>query len=79
MNKIVRVHYPAAKLPDDLRDAFPPGTTVRITLEPEQSMDRKSLREIREEIEAARRSGNWPKSTSEEAVARIRALREEWD
>jgi hypothetical protein len=79
MNKIIREHYPASKLPDDLRGAVPPQATVRVTVETEDAPSRKSLRQIMRDIEEARRSGKWPATTTEEGVARIRALRDEWD
>lgn len=79
MNKVVREHYPTAKLPDDLRAGFAHGATVRITIESEQTTPRRSFDKLRQDIEAARRADSWPSTTAEEAAARIRALRDEWD
>ena len=33
MNRIVRDHYPASKLPDDLREGIDPGAEVVVTVE----------------------------------------------
>ncbi len=79
MNKIVRENYPASNLPEDLRGTLPPGVTVRVTVEMEADRPRKSFSQIKKEIDEARhRVGNWPQTSAEEAVARIRALRDEW-
>jgi hypothetical protein len=32
MNRIIREHYPASKLPDDLRDGVDPSATVTVTI-----------------------------------------------
>ena len=79
MNKIVREHYPASKLPEDLQLTDVPGATVRVTVEVVEAAQRKPFSEIRQEIEEKRRSGKWPTVSYEEGVARIRALRDEWD
>ncbi|MFG1278347.1 hypothetical protein [Xanthobacter autotrophicus] len=88
MNRIVREHYPVEKLPEDLREGLAVGQTVTITVEEEAKLDAESfdakvadilshpqpmtLREVRALV--------GPRNvTSEEAVARIRALRDEWD
>lgn len=87
MNKIVREHYPVEKLPEDLRQGLPDSGTVTITVEEEtntpESFDSKvadilknpqpmTLREIRALVGSRN-------VTPEEAVARIRALRDEWE
>ncbi|MEI5667618.1 hypothetical protein WBO78_21905 [Bosea sp. CCNWLW174] len=78
MNKIVREHYPVEKLPEDLRIAVGTATSVRLTIEtPETSTDsctRSALRRARELV----RSGQIKRVTSQEAVDRIRKLRDEW-
>jgi hypothetical protein len=78
MNKIVREQYPVSKLPDDLRGPLPHGATVRVTIESAETPV-KSVKEIMQDIEAARSRGDWPSVSTEQAVARIRALRDEWD
>ena len=79
MNKIVREHYPASKLPDDLRGVVPAGGSVRVTVESQNTPPKKPLRQIMAEVDAARKSGEWKTTTVEEGVARIRELRDEWD
>lgn len=76
MNKIVRQHYPVSQLPKDLRAQFAEGTSVTITIEDEirNPLTREQLLTMFEE---ARK--NSPGTTLEEAVARVRALRDEWD
>jgi hypothetical protein len=76
MNKIIREHYPVSKLPAELRAGIAPGASVRVTIEEEtlKPLNRAellaSLREAREQA---------PGVTLEEAVARVRELRDEWD
>lgn len=90
MNKIVREHYPVSKLPEELREQFVGFETVSIVTEDKEDLaglasvdafERKyeeHLRNIVEcgpiDIEAFR-----GRVTIEEAVARVRALRDEWD
>jgi hypothetical protein len=78
MNRIVREHYPVEKLPEDLREGIE-GRYVSVTVETEvakaeSGTPRLSWPEIRERLKERRLS-----TTTEEAVARIRALRDEWD
>lgn len=86
MTRIVREHYPVEKLPEDLRDGLPVGTTVTVTVEgrsppaPFDSRLDQILRDARpvgpsEARMRLARSG----VGAAEAVARIRALRDEWD
>lgn len=86
MNKIVREHYPVEKLPADLRAEVEGLNTVTVTIdaEPEQQagesrQGKASWPELLERLRALRASGEIEAVTSEEAVARIRALRDEWD
>ncbi|MFG1412709.1 MAG: hypothetical protein ABII76_09695 [Pseudomonadota bacterium] len=74
MNRIVREHYPVEKLPEDLRESVTSRTTVRVVLE--------------DDIPAAASAGHFTKwqnarrshfESSEEIVAHVRALRDEWD
>ncbi len=47
MNKIVREHYPASRLPDDLREGIDPSSEVTITVIVEETASpRMSLEEI---------------------------------
>lgn len=75
MNRIVHDHYPASRLPDDLRDGTRDGASVRVTVEEESPVIGKAeLRALTLALQSRRRG-----TTIEEAVARIRELRDEWD
>jgi hypothetical protein len=73
MNEIVRKNYPASQLPEDLRVGIDPSSRVTVTVvednPPHQPM-------TLEEIFASRRP---PYRPTEEIVASIRDLRDEWD
>jgi hypothetical protein len=73
MNKIVRQHYPAAQLPEDLRPNDDPNARVTVTIEeevrPKQVM---TLDEIFSQSGFRRR-------TKEEIDAEIRRQRDEWN
>ncbi|MGH6824387.1 hypothetical protein [Methyloceanibacter sp.] len=81
MNKIVKEHYPAAKLPVELREGIDPGGHVTVTVVEEEKPHKhlRTLEEIWEEADRLIREGQIQPVTTEEAVARIRALRDEWD
>ncbi|MEX6508788.1 hypothetical protein [Jiella sp. M17.18] len=70
LRKIVVDDYPADNLPEDIRKDLDPGQRVRVTVEPY----RQEPRYLRFHGIAAHK-----KTTIEEAVARVRALRDEWD
>ena len=72
MNKIVKEHYPAAKLPVELREGIDPQGHVTVTVVEEELERRKPLtrKELRELIEQAQREAKGV--TTVEAVARIR-------
>jgi hypothetical protein len=75
MNKLVREHYPASKLPKELRGDIDPTSAVTITIveegaAPDRSM---SLEQIFERTKEFRRL------SAEQIDADIRALRDEWD
>lgn len=74
MNRIVRAHYPVEKLPEDLREGIPDGRRVTVTLEEEAQPAGKPLSyaDIRARVKPRH-------VTTEEAVRRIRELRDEWD
>ncbi len=91
MNKIVFEHYPASKLPDDLRQEIDASATVKIVIEEEPQESRKwpgfppeeprkpmTIEETLEMIRRYRALGR-PSVSPEEAVARRRELRDEWD
>lgn len=78
MNKIVLEHYPASKLPEELREGIAASASVKITVEEEQAARPPMTRdEFLDSLREARRDA--PGVTLEEAVTRIRELRDEWD
>lgn len=76
MNKITREHYPASKLPEDLREGVDPKSTVTVTVTVEGAQDpatrRRALVDLLAEARRVRPIGDDP-------VVRIRELRDEWD
>jgi len=74
MNKVIRKHYPASKLPDDLREGIDPDSTVIVTVEEELKRPEHVM--TLDEIFALRRP---PFRSAEEITASIRQLRDEWD
>jgi len=87
MNKIVREHYPVENLPADLREGLTDGSTVRVVVEveggvtSESGTEPKRLMSVQDTLEMIRRyrESNPERADIEEAVARIRELRDEWD
>ncbi|MGC4002202.1 MAG: hypothetical protein QM811_03260 [Pirellulales bacterium] len=92
MNKIVREHYPVSKLPEDLQQEFEGAKTVRIIAElAESTTDERDFWSIPiielkprtpDQVIADfnhMRSLGLPSVTPEEAVTRIRELRDEWE
>jgi hypothetical protein len=75
MNKIIREHYPASKLPEDLREGVDPQSNVTGTVVVEGLQRPEHVMSL-EEIFAARRP---PYRSTEEIIASIRELRDEWD
>lgn len=72
MNKIVREHFPAERLPPELREGLDPNATVTVTIEAETTpIDKMSL----EELFSLRRDVF---ASAEEAAQHIRSLRDEW-
>jgi hypothetical protein len=71
VNKIVRENYPASKLPEDLREGLDPDATVRVVVQPISPLISHLSRFV----------GRFANRhvTAHEAVARVRALRDEWD
>ena len=75
MNRIVREHYPASKLPEDLRAGVDPAATVTVTIVEEQRgapLEAITL----DEIFASRRP---PFRSPQEIDAELRRQRDEWD
>lgn len=75
MNKIVREHYPVERLPEDLRRGIE-GQYVRVTVIPEDAPSRPKKSLTYADIRARVKPRG---TTTEEAVRRIRELRDEWD
>ncbi len=75
MNKIVREHYPASKLPEDLREGVDPDSTVTVTVAVEELKRPEHVMTL-EEIFALRRP---PFRTAEEIDADLRRQRDDWD
>jgi hypothetical protein len=71
MNKVIREHYPASKLPDDLREGIDPLKDVTVTVVEEERPERVMSFE---EIFATRGP---PYLTREEIDAHLRGLRED--
>jgi hypothetical protein len=74
MNRIVLEHYPASKLPEDLRGGVDPSSTVTVTIVEEAKRPEKVM--TLEEIFALRRP---PFRTAEEIDDDLRRQRDEWD
>jgi hypothetical protein len=75
MNKITREHYPASKLPEDLREGVDPASTVTVTVMVEGYERPASARKLVDLLGVARRSP----PIGDDPVSRIRELRDEWD
>lgn len=76
MNKVILEHYPASRLPDELREGIALNASVKVTVEEEarKPLDNKQLLELMRKAQA-QASG----TSLEDAVARVRTLRDEWE
>ena len=75
MNKIVRRHYPASRLPEDLTEGLPDDALVDIEITVDEDDGSKRRHTLRDYFGVAK-----DRNTSiEQAVQRIRDLRDEWD
>lgn len=74
MNRIIREHYPASKLPEDLRGDLDPASTVTVTVVEDDKPPAKVM--SLEEIFALRRP---PYRTADEIDRDLRQQRDEWD
>lgn len=74
MNRVVREHYPASKLPTDLREGIDPDSNVTVTVVAEEKPAEKAP--TLDEIWARRRP---PYLTAEQIDEDIREGRREWD
>lgn len=75
MNRIVREHYPASKLPEDLRAGVDPTATVTVTIVEEEAKPPTQVMSI-EEIWSLRAP---PFRTAREIDDDLRRDRDEWD
>ncbi len=90
MNKIIKEHYPAAKLPEDLREGLDPAQEVRVTIEPASAIQAANEEEevlagwfrrpdhvlSLEEMFALRQP---PFRSADEIEKELRRQRDEWD
>jgi hypothetical protein len=74
MNKIVLEHYPASKLPDDLRAGVDPSSTVTVTIVEEDKPPEKIM--TFEEIFSLE---GFRRRSAAEIDEDLRGQRDEWD
>ncbi|HSP26633.1 MAG TPA: hypothetical protein VLQ65_15815 [Saliniramus sp.] len=102
MNRIVREHYPASRLPEDLREGIDPAREVTVTVSVDEHVENGSSLTLEQLVEQLKAAGYTPlppeeverrmrsirriteaargrNTSTDEAVARIRALRDEDD
>lgn len=77
MNRIVKEYYPASKLPVGLREGIDPQVHVTVTVIEEEDRKTPTRERLKQLLDDAR--NNAEGISTEEAVARIRELRDEWD
>jgi hypothetical protein len=75
VNKIVREHYPAARLPDDLREAIGDHDEVTLTIEVTEKPPANQPDWFSRHEHIRRNYYN----SDEEVVEYIRGLRDEWE
>jgi hypothetical protein len=74
MNRIVREHYPAEQLPDDLKAIIGPAKTVRLVIEADDAGQTFTAWAGELRLRSIKLA-----PTTDDPVARIRELRDEWD
>jgi hypothetical protein len=74
MNRIVREHYPASRLPEDLREGIDPAREVTVTVSVDESRPERVM--SLDEIFA---NGKPRYESLAEINEHVRSLREEWD
>jgi hypothetical protein len=75
MNRIVKEHYPASRLPEDLRQGVDPAAIVTVTIVEEEATSPEKILSM-EEIWALRAP---PFRTAQEIDADLRRQRDKWD
>jgi hypothetical protein len=78
MNKIVIEHYPVSRLPEDIRAAVGGTGAVRVTVE-QEGLKPQTAAEVVAQLRREKADPGFQGTTMAEAVARIRALRDEWE
>ena len=73
MNRIVREHYPASRLPEDLREGIDPAREVTVTVSVDEARPEQVM--SLDEIVA---SGKPHYKDMTEINEHVRSLREEW-
>ena len=74
MNRIVREHYPASRLPEDLREGVNPQSVVTVTIVEEDKTPEQIM--TLEEIFSLK---GFRRRSAQEIDADIRRQRDEWD
>jgi hypothetical protein len=77
VNRIVRERYPVDRLPDDLRQDLGLAITATVVISPEETTSRVRARSVA--IAALLEHRKTLQPTPDDAVDRVRALRDEWD
>jgi hypothetical protein len=77
MNRIIRNHVPARDLPENLRADIAPDALVTVTIEEERKP--LSMAELLSMLEGGAMSREREPISVDEAVRRVRALRDEWE
>jgi hypothetical protein len=75
MNRIIKEHYPASRLPEDLREGVDPAAIVTVTVVEEEAKPPKKIMSV-EELWALRAP---PFRTAQEIDDDLRRDRDEWD
>lgn len=78
MNRMVHDHYPVERLPEDLRGPLDLAQTVRVVIEADgvsAAQDPRVAAAVADLRERRKKLG----PCAGDAVARVRALRDEWD
>lgn len=79
MNRIVREHYPAERLPDDLKAIVGTAKTVRLVIEADDGKADISEQPFSSWAEDLKQRSLRLTPSTDDAVSRIRKLRDEWD
>jgi len=77
MNRIVKHHYPASKLPPELRKGLPVGSHVTVTVDEEVAGTPMTREELLRVVQSSREGNDG--ITLDEAVERTKSIRDEWD